>query len=231
MRADSFECQIFHHSLVLTFSVSLVCRTLLQMPLLCHVNPQVHGWVQEWVSCLTARLPPHARAVLARGFAAARQPDTTVVLGVSLALVGALYAGAMVRNKQLARALHTKERDMAQLVMKVRFLPVFSHCCAILRGQACLQSMLYAAIHLGDEIAILGWCSCHCEYSGLQVYTASAFGGVACTGLQPAGHAAVLQADSDRAPHLHHLLLLICGGRHCSCVDVHHSFSCCLPLL
>ncbi|KAK9809378.1 hypothetical protein WJX73_010310 [Symbiochloris irregularis] len=76
-------------------------------------------WLQEWVSCLYGRLPPHARAVLARAARAARQPDTTVVLGVSLALVGALYAGAMVRNKQLARALHTKERDMAQLVMKV----------------------------------------------------------------------------------------------------------------
>ena len=75
--------------------------------------------VQDALTRLAGRVPPQTRVVLVRAAAAARRPDTTVVLGASLAVMGVLYAGAVVRNKQLARALHAKERDMAQLVMKV----------------------------------------------------------------------------------------------------------------
>lgn len=51
--------------------------------------------------------------------AVTRRADRSVVLGVGLALVGALYAGAMARNYRLSRALVAKDKDMASLVMKV----------------------------------------------------------------------------------------------------------------
>lgn len=56
---------------------------------------------------------------MARAVSAVMRADRTVVLGVGLALVGALYAGAMARNYRLSRALVAKDRDMAQLVTKV----------------------------------------------------------------------------------------------------------------
>ena len=51
---------------------------------------------------------------------AASRMDRSHLLGAGVAVLGTFLAAAAIRNKQLSHALRDKDRDMAQLVTKVR---------------------------------------------------------------------------------------------------------------
>ena len=74
---------------------------------------------QDFVGRLPGLMPAQARAAMARAVGGLRRLDRSVVLGLGLAVVGALYAGTVVHNRRLSRALSAKDKDMTQLVMKV----------------------------------------------------------------------------------------------------------------
>lgn len=68
---------------------------------------------------LPGLVPAQARAAVVRAVSTLRGIDRSMMLGVGLAVVGALYAGTVIHNRKLSRALHARDRDMSQLVMKV----------------------------------------------------------------------------------------------------------------
>ena len=55
--------------------------------------------------------------------AALGRMDRSHLLGAGVAVLGTFLAAAAIRNKQLSHALRDKDRDMAQLVTKVRSSP------------------------------------------------------------------------------------------------------------
>ena len=107
----------------------------------------VHGVWQDFVGRLPGLLPAQARAAVARAVGSLRRMDRTVMLGVGLAVVGALYAGTVVHNRRLLRALSAKDKDMTQLVMKVG--TCWHAWCLILEAKLSVPTLLL----LSHEIA------------------------------------------------------------------------------
>ena len=75
---------------------------------------------QDLISSVRSGVPMPVRQATARAAAAAGRLDRTVVLGTGVAVLGGLLAAAVARNHRLSHALRDKDRDMTQLVMKVR---------------------------------------------------------------------------------------------------------------
>ena len=106
--------------------------------------------MQDWVGRLPGVVPAQARAALVRVLRSLRRMDRSLLmisgLGVGLAVMGALYSAASIRNKHLYKALMAKDRDMDTLVMKVR---VCLQC-----GSWLLSEGLAGEVHLQSMVPI-----------------------------------------------------------------------------
>ena len=75
------------------------------------------------------------------------------MLGAGVTLLGGLLAAAVTHNMRLAHALRDKDRDLSQLVMKVRSI---APRCRLSHADACLAGT-HSCMHLCMPLKV----SCH----------------------------------------------------------------------